>query len=141
DDADSRVHIARTALDDLRGTARMAKAFAAGRGQLELGVTARPELEDDFGRRLVRFATIGAVSTVVSLVLFLLTRSALGAVGANARDVSAPFVGNTWANARFTTGTRRPQWRVAGAVYARAPPPTRAAPPPPPPPRGRPRAG
>ena len=37
DDADSRVHIARTALDDLRGTARMARAFAAGRGHLELG--------------------------------------------------------------------------------------------------------
>jgi glycosyltransferase involved in cell wall biosynthesis/putative flippase GtrA len=118
DDADSRVRITRTALDDLRGTARMARAFAAGRGQLELGVAARPELEDDFGRRLVRFGTIGAVSTLVSLVLFLLIRSALGAVGANTLAVTATFVGNTWANARFTTGTRRPQWRVAGAIYA-----------------------
>jgi len=118
DDADSRVHITRTALDDLRGTARMARAFASGRGDLELGPTARPVLEDDFGRRLVRFATIGAVSTLVSLVLFLLTRDALGAIGANACAVSATFVGNTWANARFTVGRRRPSWRLAGAVYA-----------------------
>ncbi len=31
--------------------------------------------------------------------------------------MSATFVGNTWANARFTIGTRRPHWRVAGAIY------------------------
>jgi putative flippase GtrA len=117
DDADSRVHITRTALDDLRGTARMARAFATGRGELELGSSSRAALEDDFGRRLVRFATIGAVSTVVSLVLFLTTRSALGAIGANAFAVSATFLGNTWANARFTVGRRRPNWRLAGAAY------------------------
>jgi len=117
DDADSRVHITRTALDDLRGTARMARAFATGRGDLELGPSARPVLEDDFGRRLVRFATIGTVSTLVSLVLFLLTRDALDAIGANAFAVSATFLGNTWANARFTIGRRRPNWRLAGAVY------------------------
>ena len=96
----------------------MARSFATGRGELELGPTARPALEDDFGRRLVRFATIGAVSTVVSLVLFLLARGALGSIGANAFAVSATFVGNTWANARFTVGRRRPNWRIAGAVYA-----------------------
>ena len=42
DDADSRVHVARTALDDLRGTARMVRTFATGGGNLELGATARP---------------------------------------------------------------------------------------------------
>jgi putative flippase GtrA len=118
DDTDSRVHITRTALDDLRGTARMARAFATGKGDLELGPTARPVLEDDFGRRLVRFATIGTVSTLVSLALFLLTRDALGSIGANAFAVSATFLGNTWANARLTVGRRRPNWRLAGAVYA-----------------------
>ena len=63
------------------------------------------------------FATIGAISTIVSLVLYLATRDALGAIGANFVAVSATFVGNTWANARFTAGVRRPQWRLAGAVY------------------------
>jgi putative flippase GtrA len=117
DDADSRVHVTRTALDDLRGTARMARTFATGRGTLELGPSARPPLADDFGRRLVSFAAIGTVSTFVSLVLFLLTWSTLGPVGANALAVSATFVANTWANARFTAGIRRPRWRSAVAIY------------------------
>ncbi|MGZ6967305.1 MAG: bifunctional glycosyltransferase family 2/GtrA family protein [Acidimicrobiia bacterium] len=117
DDADSRVHVARTAYDDLRGTARMVRTFATGRGTLELGPTARPGLADDFGRRLVSFAAIGTVSTLVSLVVYLLTWSTLGAVGANALAVSATFVANTWANARFTLGVRRPRWRSAGAIY------------------------
>lgn len=117
DDADSRVHVARTAFDDLMGTARMARTFATGGGRLELGASARRPLDDDFGRRLVSFATIGAVSTLVSLVLYLLTWNALGAIGANALAVSATFVANTWANARFTIGTRRPRWRSAGAIY------------------------
>ena len=59
DDTDSRVHVTRTALDDLRGTARLALGFATGRGHLELGPTARPPMQDDFGRRLVSFAAIG----------------------------------------------------------------------------------
>ncbi len=117
DDADSRVHVTRTAFDDLLGTARMARTFATGGGTLELGPTARPALDDDFGRRLVTFGAIGAVSTLVSLVLFLLTWSTLGPIGANALAVSATFVANTWANARFTVGTRRPRWRSAVAIY------------------------
>ncbi len=118
DDADSRVHVARTALDDLLGTARMARTFATGGGRLELGSSARRPLADDFGRRFVSFATIGTLSTLVSLVLYLLTWSALGAIGANALALSATFVANTWANARFTVGTRRPRWRAAVALYA-----------------------
>jgi putative flippase GtrA len=118
DDADSRVHITRTAFDDLRGTARMARAFATGRGTLELGATARPVMENDFGRRIVRFATIGAISTVVSLALYLASRAALGPVGANALAVSATFVANTWANARYTAGVRRPHWRRSAVLYA-----------------------
>jgi len=117
DDADSRVHVIRTAFDDLVGTARMARRFATGGGQLELGATARRPLADDFGRRLVSFAAIGTVSTLVSLVLYLLTWSVLGAIGANALAVSATFVANTWANARFTIGTGRPRWRSASAFY------------------------
>ena len=118
DDADSRVHVTRTAVDDLRGTARMVRTFASGGGTLELGAAARPPLEDDFGRRIVSFAAIGTASTGVSLVLYLLTWNALGAVGANVLAVSATFLANTWANARYTIGIRRPHWRAAVATYA-----------------------
>ncbi len=86
DNADSRVHVARTALDDLAGTARMARAFAAGRGRLDLGASARPLLDDDFGRRLVRFGLIGTASTAVSLLLFLLALGTFGAIGAQRRS-------------------------------------------------------
>lgn len=117
DDTDSRVRVTKTALDDLRGTVRMARTFAAGRGVLELGTSARPALDDDFGRRLVTFGIIGAMSTFVSLVIFLGARHALGAVAANLLAVSATFVANAWANARFTIGVRRPRWRSATAWY------------------------
>jgi hypothetical protein len=118
DDRDSRVDITRTAYDDLRGTARMARRFLAGRGALELGGSARPELADDFGRKLVSFAIIGAASTAVSLGLFLVLRPSIGAVAANAAAVSVTFVANTRANARFTTQSNRPRWRSAFAIYA-----------------------
>ncbi len=117
DDTDSRVHVLGTAMGDLRGTARMARRFATGRGRVDLGTAERRDLEDDFGRRSVSCALIGAASTAVSLVLFLLTVSALGAVGANVLAVTATFVANTWANARYTTRNRRPRWRRAFAVY------------------------
>jgi putative flippase GtrA len=117
DDADSRVQVTRTALDDLAGTARMAWTFLNGRGRVDLGTTARQPLADDFGRSMVSFAVVGTLSTLASLVLFLLTRNALGAVGANAFAVSATFLANTWAHARFTARTSRPHWRSALAVY------------------------
>jgi putative flippase GtrA len=117
DDTDSRVHVVATALGDLRGTARMAARFAAGRGRVDLGSLERRPLADDFGRRFVSFALIGAASTAVSLSIFLLARNALGAVGANAVAVTATFVANSWANARYTQRRSRPRWIRAGAAY------------------------
>src|SRR4051812_15852353 len=118
DDADSRVHIASTALEDLRGTARMLRRFATGRGHVDLGPLERPRVTDDFGRRFVTFASIGAASTVISLVLFLVLRVPAGAVAANAVAVTATFLANTWAHARYTARHLRPRWRRAVAVYA-----------------------
>jgi putative flippase GtrA len=117
DDADSRVRVARTALDDLAGTIRMAWTFLTGGGRVDLGATARHHVEDDFGRSIVSFAVVGTLSTIASLALFLLTRDALGAVGANAFAVSATFLANTWAHARFTARTNRPNWRGAFSIY------------------------
>jgi glycosyltransferase involved in cell wall biosynthesis len=118
DDPDSRVEVFRTARDDLAGVVRMARLFWTGRGHVDLGDAARPDVEDDFGRRLVLFGLIGLVSTAVSLVLFLLLRNTLGVVAANAVAVTATFVGNTWANARFTARRSAPNWLGAVALYA-----------------------
>ncbi len=120
DDTDSRVDVRRTALDDLAGVVRMARTFWTGGGRIELGDATRPQLEDDFGRRLVLFGLIGAVSTCVSLLLFLMFRAPLGAVVANAIAVTATFVANTWANARFTAHRAEPNWLGALTVYAGA---------------------
>jgi glycosyltransferase involved in cell wall biosynthesis len=117
DDPDSRVRIAKTALGDVAGSARMARKFALGRGRVELGDLARRPVDDDFGRRLVSFAIIGAASTAVSLALYLLWRGPLGPVGANAAAVTATFSANTWLNARRAPRPRRPFWMGAAVVY------------------------
>jgi glycosyltransferase involved in cell wall biosynthesis len=117
DDADSRVEVARTALADLAGAARMAWTFATGRGRLDLGSVARRPLGDDFGRWVVSFAVVGTISTLASLAIFLALREPLGPVAANAVAVSVTFLANTWAHARFTSRMARPDWRAAFAVY------------------------
>ena len=117
DDADSRVDVVGTARGDLAGVARMVRRFWSGGGRVELGEAARPALEDDFGRRLVVFSAIGCVSTCVSLALFLLLHGAIGAVWANAVAVTATFVANTWANARFTARRSGARWPSALALY------------------------
>jgi putative flippase GtrA len=83
DDEDSRVKIVRTAVDDLRGVARLA--------------TAAP---------LVRFLGIGVVSTLAFAMLFLLLHGPLGAGGANAAALAITAVANTAANRRLTFGIR-----------------------------------
>jgi glycosyltransferase involved in cell wall biosynthesis len=83
DDPDSRVAIVRTALDDLRGVARLA---LAGRG--------------------ARFVGVGVLSTIAYAALYLALRGALGASGANAVALAITAVANTAANRRLTFGVR-----------------------------------
>ena len=83
DDPDSRVRIVRTALDDLRGVARL--------------MADTP---------VARFAGIGVVSTLAYALLFLLLRAPLDAAGANALALALTAVGNTAANRRLTFGIR-----------------------------------
>jgi putative flippase GtrA len=82
DDPDSRVDIVSTALADLRGVTRLLRS-----GQV------------------LRFATIGAFSTLAYLALFLLLRP-LGAQPANLLALLLTAVGNTAANRRITFGVR-----------------------------------
>ncbi len=102
DDLDSRVDVARTARDDLRGAARMAWRFASGHGRLDFGGDARRPFSDDGGRHLITFALVGGVSTAASLVLFLLLRPVLGAEASVAVALAATAVGNGWAHQRFS---------------------------------------
>jgi putative flippase GtrA len=52
----------------------------------------------------VRFAAVGALSTVLYLVLYLSLRAPLGAQGANAVTLLLTTIANTGLNRRFTFG-------------------------------------
>ncbi len=83
DDPDSRVDIVHTALDDLRGIARL------------LAQT-----------KLLRFAAIGVVSTIAYALLFLSLRGPVGPGWANGLALAITAVGNTQANRHITFGIR-----------------------------------
>jgi putative flippase GtrA len=115
DDPDSRVDVTSTALADLRGMARVGKALVRRELPLaELRAAAGRDVlvVDGVPRRLagqaVRFAAIGVVSTLAYLLLFVLTRPALGAQAANLVALLATALANTAANRRFTFGVRGP---------------------------------
>jgi glycosyltransferase involved in cell wall biosynthesis len=100
DDPDSRVQIVRTALDDLRGVWRMARARrrtvpvppnAGGSGQ----VTAD---------QLLRFAGVGLISTLGYLFLFVAWRPLAGALGANALALGICTVFNTAVHRELARG-------------------------------------
>jgi glycosyltransferase involved in cell wall biosynthesis len=79
DDPDSRVDIARTAIEDLKGVARLR-----------------------FATPIARFLAIGVVSTIAYALLYLALKAPLGATGANALSLALTAVANTQANRRFT---------------------------------------
>jgi glycosyltransferase involved in cell wall biosynthesis len=83
DDPDSRVDIVRTAIEDLRGVARLAMAGP-----------------------VLRFMGVGVLSTIAYVLLYLLLHGPLGAAGANAAALAITAVGNTAANRRLTFGVR-----------------------------------
>ena len=107
DDPDSRVDVIATAMADLRGIARLARALATGalplaelRGRLGRGVPA------SLPRQLLRFAAVGVVSTLAYLALYSLLRTGTGAQAANAAALLVTAVANTAANRRLTFGIR-----------------------------------
>ncbi len=81
DDPDSSVAILSTAVADLRGVARLYS-------------------------ELMRFALVGAASTVLYFLLFLGLRPLSGALAANAAALGLSAIANTAANRRFTFGRR-----------------------------------
>lgn len=83
DDPDSRVDLVRTAVDDLKGVARLA-----------------------FATPVARFTAVGVLSTIAYALLFLALRTGggLGAGVANAVALAVTAVANTAANRRLTFG-------------------------------------
>ncbi|MFE2932247.1 glycosyltransferase [Streptomyces sp. NPDC059278] len=107
DDPDTRVDILATALADLRGIARISGALARGTlppaGSLHDGGAATPS---GITTQLLRFTAVGAVSTLVHLLLYTTLRPAAGAQAANALALLICTVANTAVNRRLTFGRR-----------------------------------
>jgi putative flippase GtrA len=130
DDPDSRVNVVATALDDLRGIARLGTGLARGTIRVpELrGAQPRPPggppadgpargpgtgtgtSTGGPGRRLTgqlaSFVLIGVASTVAYVLLYLLLRGVMAAQAANAVSLLLTAVANTGVNRRVTFGIR-----------------------------------
>ena len=90
DDPDSRVDIAKTAMDDLAGIVRL--RFGA--------------LAVALSRQVLTFATIGIASTIAYAILYALLRVFTSPVIANVLALVLTAVANTAANRRLTFGVR-----------------------------------
>lgn len=118
DDPDSRADIVRTALDDLRGMARVGVGLVRGRIPLtevrtRVGRAATVSAGGALHAQLLIFAIIGGCSTIGYALLFLLLRGTCGAQWANVIALVATAIANTAANRRFTFGVHGPRrrWR------------------------------
>ena len=109
DDPDSRVDIVATATADLKGVGRLLRGFANGSIPVnsiaaQLGSGPAAAAPGSLLRQVVRFATVGVLSTLAYLVLFVALHPAIGAQAANLVALLVTAVGNTAANRRFTFG-------------------------------------
>jgi len=113
DDPDSTVHVYNTAIDDLRGIARL--SWAISRGKLpvprDTGAIHMSYAIKGLPGQVLRFLGIGVVSLVAYVVIYLLLRPVLSAEAANAVSLFVTAVANTAGNRRITFGIR-------GRVYA-----------------------
>ena len=106
DDPDSRVHIASTALDDLKGIWRLVRRFAAGGGSIADDALPATAVTPGLAGQLVRFGWIGALSTAMFAVLFVLLAGPLGPIGADVVALMVCAGGNIAVNRRVTFSQR-----------------------------------
>jgi putative flippase GtrA len=101
DDPDSRVNVVSTAKGDLLGMWRMMRSFVRNDGALPAGslVSVEPR---PFSEQLVRFGSIGLVSTAIFALGFLLLAGPLGHALAAIVSLAVCSVVNTAANRRLT---------------------------------------
>ncbi|MBF4160131.1 glycosyltransferase [Nocardioides acrostichi] len=118
DDPDSRVDVVRTAIDDLRGMARLGRSLVRGEVPLaevgeRLGRTSAAAGSGRLGSQLAVFVVIGVLSTLGYAVLYLGLRQLTTAFAANLLALLITAVANTAANRRLTFGVRgrRHAWR------------------------------
>jgi putative flippase GtrA len=125
DDPDSRVDVLATATADLRGVWRLSRRLARREASLPGPVAQSTGPEPDLAGQLVRFSSIGVVSTVAFAILFVLLRPALGTIGADVAALLVCAIANTAANRRLTFALRgrsgRRRHYLAGALLAVAP--------------------
>jgi putative flippase GtrA len=137
EDTDSRVDVTKTALDDIRGLIRVARAKAAGTARVPdlprrpAPRAAHPDavLGTPSGGRLweiLSFAVVGVVSTIANLVLYAVFRLWWPVLVANLVALVLTTLFNTEANRRFTfAGASTPRGKahlqglvVFGLYYA-----------------------
>jgi len=123
DDPDSRVDVATTVRGDLAGVWRLIRSFARGAGDLPTAVPAgRGGLRRGLGEQVVRFASIGVVSTAVFALLFAVSAGPLGAVPADVAALAMCTIANTAAHRRLTFAVRgrsgRARHHARGLVVA-----------------------
>jgi putative flippase GtrA len=107
DDPDSRVDVYRTAVDDLRGMARVARRVLSGAFHVSVPARTREaRLPTGMRRQLPSFAVIGVISTIAQLALYALLRFFLPVIAANVVSYVLAAIANTAANRRFTFGVR-----------------------------------
>ncbi|WP_412077336.1 glycosyltransferase [Streptomyces xanthophaeus] len=116
DDPDSTVHIVRTATEDLKGVWRVGRALAVGALPLDRLArpfgddprdrTAVPDVDRGLPRQLLGFCAVGALSTLLYLLLYSAFRAGTGPQLANGAALLLSAVANTAANRRLTFGVR-----------------------------------
>ncbi|MEU9083046.1 bifunctional glycosyltransferase family 2/GtrA family protein [Streptomyces sp. NPDC048357] len=116
DDPDSSVHIVRTATEDLKGVWRVGRALAVGALPLDRLArpfgddprdrTALPGVDGGLARQLLGFCAVGALSTLLYLLLYSAFRGGTGPQTANGAALLLSAVANTAANRRLTFGVR-----------------------------------
>ncbi|NKE61969.1 glycosyltransferase [Lentzea sp. PSKA42] len=124
EDADTRVRISSTALEDVRGLVRVARAKAVGTARVA-GLPRRPDPTSThpdavLSRRdtglvwqLLSFAAIGVLSTMATLLLYAFFRPSMHPLTANLLALVITTMLNTEANRRFTfLGPRGSSGRV-----------------------------
>jgi putative flippase GtrA len=107
DEYESSVDLFRTAYDDIRGMARVARRLVAGALHVPLPPSARrAKLPSGVAGQLLPFTVIGVLSTAAYVLLYLWLRTIMPALGANALSLVLTTIVNTAANRRFTFGVR-----------------------------------
>jgi putative flippase GtrA len=105
DDPDSRVDIGQTIRDDLRGMLRVArKSLSDSIGAQVAPRVQQAALPSGMRRQLPRFAVVGVLSTLAQILLYILARTVMPTLAANALSLFATTIVNTAANRRFTFG-------------------------------------